>query len=152
MKMKRQTISDSTSLTLGKSKQNTCYLFYHQYQYDGISSQIKIYIYSTLWHWVITRSWLKYNWPYPHLAHSIQSKVSLEPEKGKVSIARLKKVCCHQHSHMHVHWNKLQNRKKKLCFYIKYQYIPPKRRLLIRVCEGCKCILNSQRWHQICDR
>lgn len=45
-----------------------------------------------------------------HLAHSIQSKVSFEPEKGKVSIAGLKQVRCHQHPHMHVHWNELKDR------------------------------------------
>lgn len=53
----------------------------------------------------------------PHLAHPVQSKVSFEPEKGKVSISGLKEVRCHQHTHMHVHRKELKDRKKRNLFY-----------------------------------
>lgn len=57
----------------------------------------------------------------PHLAHSIKSKVSFEPEKGKVSIASLKQVRCHQHPHMHVHRNELGKKKKNIIMVILLQ-------------------------------
>lgn len=56
----------------------------------------------------------------PHLTHSIQSKVSFEPEKREVSIASLKKICCHQHPHVHVHWNELWEEKKLSLGFFKY--------------------------------
>lgn len=45
-----------------------------------------------------------------HLADTVQAKVALEPEEGKVSVTSLEEVGGHQHPHVHVDRNKLATR------------------------------------------